>query len=234
MRCNSPEAALARGLDDSRTAWKEVAKSALRCLPEKLIAWRSRAHSAVALTFDDGPDEYTPGILDVLKRFDARATFFLVGQRIAGNETVVRRILQEGHEIGNHSFSHPDFDGLSIRDAIDEVDRTQSVLEKTTGRRCKWFRPPKGKLCAASLASAWSKGLSIAMWSIDVKDFRAHHPQDIVAKLDATRIACGDIVLYHGNNEAAFAALPQVIEHAVAAKGPLVPVSALIGGARRA
>jgi peptidoglycan/xylan/chitin deacetylase (PgdA/CDA1 family) len=208
--------------------WKEALKSQLRRLPQRIMLWRSSRTDAIALTFDDGPDEYTPRILDVLKKHNARATFFLVGRRAAADEETVRRILDEGHEIGNHSYSHPDFETLSVQQAAREIDRTQSVLERIQERPCRLFRPPKGKLCVSALLAAWWRRLTVVLWSVDLKDFRAQRPEDILTTFRRTPVRPGDVILYHGNNKAAFDALsPLLAEITERSNARLVPVSEL-------
>jgi peptidoglycan/xylan/chitin deacetylase (PgdA/CDA1 family) len=97
----------------------------------------------VALTFDDGPSEWTEPILDLLAAHDARATFFVIGSRLAGHDDVVRRIVAEGHEVGNHTWSHPrlarDCDETQI---ADELERTSAAVEEITGSRVRLFRCP--------------------------------------------------------------------------------------------
>jgi glycosyltransferase involved in cell wall biosynthesis/peptidoglycan/xylan/chitin deacetylase (PgdA/CDA1 family) len=212
-------------------AWKRALKHALHHLPARWILWRGRPGSPdVALTFDDGPDaNSTPRILDLLRSYNVRATFFLVGQKIAAERALVRRILEEGHEIGNHSFSHPDFRSLTCREAMREIERTEAVLRRVTGLGSHLFRPPKGKLTLGSLAAAWRKGMTVVMWSADLKDFRARTSEEIIEALHANPIRPGDIVLYHGINSAALEALPLVLEQALRASRKAVPVSQ-VGG----
>src|SRR6185437_6636939 len=96
----------------------------------------------IALTFDDGPSEWTPLILDLFKAHGARATFFVLGASTDGREDIVRRAAAEGHEIGNHTFSHPDPEQLADDVLRDELERAGSLLESLVGRRPMHFRPP--------------------------------------------------------------------------------------------
>ena len=212
-------------------SWKRSLKRALHLLPGRWILWSGRPAAAnIALTFDDGPDAVaTPRILDLLKFYNARATFFLVGEKAAAERALVRRILDEGHEIGNHSFSHPDFGALTCREAMREIERTEAVLTRVAGRRSRLFRPPKGKLSLGSLAAAWRKGMTVVMWSVDLKDFRAKAPGEIATALRLNPIRSGDIVLYHGTNGAALEALPLVLEQALNGSRKAVCVSQ-VGG----
>ena len=99
----------------------------------------------MALTFDDGPSPaWTPRLLEGLSRRGARATFFLVGSQIEGREDLVRRIRQEGHQIGNHSFGHGDLTDLSAAQALADLDKCSRALERVLGPGSYWLRPPYG------------------------------------------------------------------------------------------
>lgn len=99
----------------------------------------------MALTFDDGPSpSNTPRLLEGLARRGVRATFFLVGSRIEGREDLVRRIRQEGHQIGNHSFGHGDLTDLSAAQALADLDKCSRALEQVLGPGSYWLRPPYG------------------------------------------------------------------------------------------
>ncbi|HEX8984156.1 MAG TPA: glycosyltransferase [Bryobacteraceae bacterium] len=223
-----------RGLycrEPQTTLWKRAARRVLRLLPSRWILWRGKpALRQVALTFDDGPDAVaTPRILDLLKRHGAHATFFLVGQKAAAHRGLVTRILDEGHEIGNHSYSHPEFEALTCCEAMREIERTEAVLKRVAGRRSRLFRPPKGKLSLGSLAAAWRKGMTVVMWSVDLKDFRAQSSGEIAESLRQNPIQPGDIVLYHGISGPALEALPLVLAQALTGRCQAVPVSQ-VGG----
>jgi glycosyltransferase involved in cell wall biosynthesis len=211
--------------------WKRVVKTGLlRALPKHLILWHGRSdRPEIALTFDDGPDPiYTPQILDLLQQYGARATFFLLGAQVQKEPKLVERMLREGHEIGNHSFTHAAFDCLSWQEALREITETQEVLETIQGRPCRLFRPPGGKLCLSSLLGAWLKCMTIAMWSVDLKDCLANRAEEIAAAVATRPIRPGDIVLYHGDSPAALAALPAVLEAALRNGYKAVPVSQML------
>jgi glycosyltransferase involved in cell wall biosynthesis len=210
--------------------WKRVVKSLLRLLPKRLMLWHGRSdRPEIALTFDDGPDPiYTPQILDLLQQYGARATFFLLGVQMQKEPKLVERMLREGHEIGNHSFTHPAFDHLSWQAARREIAQTQEVIKDMQGRPCRLFRPPGGKLCLSSVFGAWLKGMTIAMWSVDLKDCLAQRTEDIAAALAMQPIRPGDIVLYHGDSPVALAALPAVLEAALRDGYKAVPLSQML------
>jgi glycosyltransferase involved in cell wall biosynthesis len=212
-------------------SWRDAAKRATHLLPSRLLCWRgSGADHSAAVTFDDGPDPvYTPRVLDILRRYGVSATFFLLGERAARYPDLVKRILDDGHELGNHSFTHPFFERLSLADACAEVDRTQEVLEKLQNRPCRLFRPPRGKLCLASLTAAWRRNLTVVMWSIDLKDFASNDAEQIRRAAALKPARDGDIVLYHGLSDASVAGLPSVLELAAETGNRLLPVSRVAG-----
>jgi glycosyltransferase involved in cell wall biosynthesis/peptidoglycan/xylan/chitin deacetylase (PgdA/CDA1 family) len=197
-------------------------------LPRRLATWRgSGAGGRVAVTFDDGPIEsYTSRILDVLRAEGVKATFFLVGERVAAQPGLLQRIVTEGHEVANHSYSHPHFDRLGFRAALAELDRTAEILEVGPAP-ARFFRPPRGSLSLSSLAAAWHRKLTVVLWTVDLKDYKAVDAAEIVAMLRRRRISAGDIILYHGNSDAALDALPAVLSAVRASGLTCVPVSEL-------
>lgn len=170
-----------------------------------------------ALTFDDGPDPiYTPQILDVLRSRSTIATFFLVGNRAEENLDLVRQIIAEGHEIANHSYTHRELGHCSIRVACDEVRHAGDVLKPFQQSQRRFFRPPFGHVSVQCLIASWSQNCTVAMWSVDLKDYYARTTKEIVANLSVRPIVRGDILLYHGTNSAALSALPMVLDSAMA------------------
>jgi peptidoglycan/xylan/chitin deacetylase (PgdA/CDA1 family) len=194
-----------------------------------LIANGNSRRPQFALTFDDGPDPATTRvILATLRRYDVRATFFLVGNRAEQYPDLAKAICEEGHEIGSHSYSHPYFDRLSLAQAAREIAVAQTVLEDITGQACRLFRPPFGKLSIQSLLPAWLHKQSVVLWTVDLKDYRANEAAEIKIKATAQRLINGDIILYHGLNPASMEALPAVIQAAKGEGRTGVPVSCLV------
>ena len=126
----------------------------------------------VALTFDDGP---TPGvtdlILDELKRRKLHATFFMIGERIAAAPDLARRVLAEGHEIGNHTFTHPKLTTLSDAQVDAEIQKTQDIMGEVMNHRAAWFRPPFGEFRRNQAGIPGMKDLGIVLWSVDPADW---------------------------------------------------------------
>jgi nucleoside-diphosphate-sugar epimerase/peptidoglycan/xylan/chitin deacetylase (PgdA/CDA1 family) len=194
----------------------------------QLLVHGGRHTSQIALTIDDGPDPvHTPRILDILRDHAVRATFFVVGGAAEQYPGIVMRMKKEGHEIGSHSYSHPHFQRLSWLGAIREIRMTQWVLDRILGEECKLFRPPHGKLSLRSLIPAWAAGQQVVMWNVDLKDYRAS-TGEVESQLNRTSFSSGDIVLYHGINQAALTALPSVIKAAVDKRREAVTISHLI------
>jgi peptidoglycan/xylan/chitin deacetylase (PgdA/CDA1 family) len=148
----------------------------------------------VALTFDDGPDpEWTPALLDLLGRNNAKATFFTVGQSVEKYPDLVRQMAEAGHALGSHSWDHSAFPLLSRR----ERRRHLQACEAALGSYGKGlFRPPYGEQDLTSRFDAWSLGYEVVGWSVTSEDW--FEPEAaMIAQYLVTRIRCGDIVLLH-------------------------------------
>ena len=127
---------------------------------------RSAGPNEVALTFDDGPSvPFTGQVLDILRANHIKATFFLCGENAARYPALVRRIRAEGHEIGNHTYSHPYLYLMSEARIAGEIDRTQDVLQKISGRRPRLFRPPFGVRWFSLWPLLRERGLTMVLWS---------------------------------------------------------------------
>jgi peptidoglycan/xylan/chitin deacetylase (PgdA/CDA1 family) len=173
------------------------------------------AAPVVALTFDDGPHpEFTPKILDILKAKDVKATFFLVGREAERHPDLVRRIVAEGHIIGNHTWNHAHLQGLSEEQFSFEIDHTTEVLEAISGQDVVCTRPPYGDAKPDTVERLAAHGQASIVWSADSRDFDKPGPGPIVDhSLEGLRP--GSIVLLHdggGNRDQTIAALPQLID----------------------
>ena len=173
---------------------------------------------AVCLTFDDGPGESTPLILDTLKRLGVRATFFLVGENVERYPHLARRIAEEGHEIGNHSFSHPYFCWKMPGRILWEIRRAQEVIQAVTGRRPTLFRPPYGVRWVGLASILKRMSLTAVMWSVSSVDWRFPAPRIVQRVIGRTR--AGSIILLHdgvpikegGDRRATAEALEEIIQ----------------------
>jgi peptidoglycan/xylan/chitin deacetylase (PgdA/CDA1 family) len=153
---------------------------------------------SVSLTFDDGPHpEHTPRLLDALALHRIAATFFVVGRLARQYPAIVRRIISEGHALGNHTFSHPAPERISTRQLLDEVRRTSVLLADTLGRETSLFRPPYGRLSGTKLWSLWRAGQTVVLWNADPKDYACRTSDDVRDWFRARPLRCGDLVLLH-------------------------------------
>ncbi len=173
-----------------------------------LVRSGSRDHPVVALTFDDGPSEYTPAFLDVLREQDAPSTFFQVGRAMSGHEETMRRILAEGHEIGDHTMDHAEYPGLW------QIAGAAALIESATHFRPCLFRPPGGAVDAGVLATAGGLGMRTVTWDVDASDWQNPGASAIHTRvLGAVRP--GSIVVLHdggGPRGGTLAALPGIID----------------------
>jgi len=148
----------------------------------------------VALTFDDGPRSSTTGpLLDGLELREVPATFFLVGNRIPGNEDLVRRMAAEGHQIGIHTYDHVKLKGLSRQDFDLQVGKTRVLITQLVGEGNYWLRPPYGLIDRQ--AENWCGG-PIILWSVDPEDWKDNDIDRVVAAV-AEHVSDGDIILLH-------------------------------------
>jgi peptidoglycan/xylan/chitin deacetylase (PgdA/CDA1 family) len=181
----------------------------LGLLPDALVLTRgARDDNARYLTFDDGPDpEHTPGLLDLLAKHGAQASFFLVGEKIEEHPGLVERILAEGHMLGNHSYSHWSFGNMSYETKLSEITRTDALLQKFDGRTHHRMRPPHGYVSADLLWYFARNKRSLVYWSYDSLDYQDQSNDALVARLRDDPPKAGDIVLMHDDSDKAGAAL---------------------------
>ena len=162
----------------------------------------------VALTFDDGPSPQTTAtLLDGLKERGAHATFFLIGEQIAGNEDLVRRMKDEGHQVGGHSYTHIRLDSADAA-ALAEIQKTDETLRTILGDGDYWLRPPWG-FASDALKSAVS--VPLIYWTIDTMDWSVRN-RDLVAHHIIENAKSGDIVLLHDPYDTSVEAALQTID----------------------
>jgi polysaccharide deacetylase family sporulation protein PdaB len=153
----------------------------------------------IALTFDDGPDSLeTPEILDVLKKYNAKATFFVIGEQGHKHPDILLREVSEGHELANHSFSHSNFSRLSGIEIEHEIAKSDNEIFSITGQHTKLFRPPAGYYNDKIVQTAQQAGYTVILWTWyqDSKDWSKPGVQKIVHKV-VSNAHPGDIVLFH-------------------------------------
>lgn len=174
----------------------------------------------IALTFDDGPSPYTAQVLDILDRYQVKATFFVIGQNVERHPDLARRIVAEGHVIGNHTYSHPLWGAVETPGRMaHELDAAAAVIQETTGVTPTLFRPPHGWRSPWMISLAHRKGYQVVTWSISPDDWRQPPPEVIVRRV-VSRARPGAIILLHDGLETqqnppvqnTVEALPRIIE----------------------
>ena len=181
-------------------------------------------HPKIALTFDDGPHPvYTEELLDGLKKRKVRATFFLIGNNIEGNEEIVKRMAEEGHLIGSHTYNHVQLNKLSELKAKEEILKGCNKIYETTGVCPSFVRPPFGE---------WKKNLDFCVtmlpvfWNVDSLDWKLQNTEKIVKRV-VKDVKEGDIILMHDIYDATADAAVVLIPELTARGYQLVTVSEL-------
>lgn len=188
----------------------------------------SRASACIALTFDDGPDpQLTPRLLDLLASEGVRATFYLVGEAVVAAPAIAARIAAEGHEIGNHSWSHPLLPRLSTEGVAAELAAADAAIAAATGVWPATVRPPKGAYDDAVLHSA---GRPVILWSVATLDW-LHEDVDFAVSRATRRLGPGTIVLMHDVQPIVVAETAGIIAAARARGLGFSTVSELLAGA---
>ncbi len=166
----------------------------------------------IMFTFDDGPAENSLKILDILKKHNVKATFFVIGKNCEGNQDVLNRMIQEGHLIGNHSFSHENKLGWASTKTIEkEIEQTNDLLEKLTGKRPKYYRPPFG-ITNPNIARAIQRKEMVSVgWTIRSFDTVVKDTNQLIEKVSPRLNKKGHIVLLHDTCEQSVEALDAFI-----------------------
>lgn len=187
-----------------------------------------RDDKVVAISFDAswGADK-TIAILDILDQYNVKTTFFLVGGWVDKYPEMVKEIFRRGHEIGNHSDSHPHMSKLSEQQIRDELRIMSDKVENLTGVRPTLFRPPYGDYNNRVISVSRAEGYEAVQWSIDSLDWKDRGTQDII-KQCTYRVDNGDIVLFHNDSNDIVNALPTVIQHYQSLGFTIIPVSEIL------
>lgn len=183
----------------------------------------------IAISFDDGPTEnYTKEILSVLKAENVKATFFCIGNRIAGNEAILRQVHDEGHIIGNHSYSHHFwFDMYSSKKMQQDMEQMDTEMQRVTGLKPKLFRPPYG-VTNPNLAKAIKKGGYITIgWNMRSLDTIAKDEQQLLTKIN-TGIKPGAVFLFHDTCKITLNVLPEFIQEVKKRGYNIIPLDKLL------
>ena len=185
-------------------------------------------NKVIALTFDDGPGPYTAHLLDVLDQYGAKATFFLIGSKVSSQANVVRNIHARGHQLGNHSWSHPELPKLPVDQIAGEIDRTNDAIKQATGVTPAILRPPYGAVNGVVLEQLRLRGMSSILWSVDTRDW-ADRNSDIVCSRAVAGARPGAIILMHDIHQTSVGAVPCILSALKQQGYSFVTVQGLLG-----
>lgn len=173
------------------SAWSSFGKN------DSVYARVNTEEKVIALTFDDGPHPYlTPKILDMLKEYEVKATFFVIGKNAELYPKVLKRISDEGHEIGNHTYSHL-AESTGNNDKLkSEIEKTEEIIYKITGQNNFLFRPPTGYCSKSAVNMVKDMNYKTIVWDIDTRDWAHTKKEDMLANVKKFA-ACGSIILMH-------------------------------------
>ena len=186
---------------------------------------KKRTRKAVALTFDDGPSpKTTPVALDLLKKYNAKGTFFMVGHAVEGNEDIIKRVIAEGHQIGNHSWDHPVLTKISLEKAKSQINDTTAALKKASGLDVHIMRPPYGAINETIQAVV---DQSFILWDVDTLDWKNRNTASIMKEVKKAQP--GSIILMHDVHQTTIDALPLILQYLTEQGFEMVTIEELMG-----
>jgi len=185
-------------------------------------------NKVIALTFDDGPGPHTAHLLDILDQYGAKATFFLIGSKVSSQANVVRSIHARGHQLGNHSWSHPELPKLPVDQIAGEIDRTNDAIKQATGVTPAILRPPYGAVNGVVLEQLRLRGMSSILWSVDTRDW-ADRNSDIVCSRAVAGARPGAVILMHDIHQTSVGAVPCILSALKQQGYSFVTVQGLLG-----
>ncbi|WP_456406386.1 polysaccharide deacetylase family protein [Thiolapillus sp.] len=167
----------------------------------------------LALSFDDGPHpEHSSGILDALGEAGVHATFFVVGEEAEKYPHLVRRMLDEGHQVANHTHIHYGLQNSTSKEYVADVEYCQALLENICGQKLeRSFRPPYGSIPPAVFMRLVSQGYRMVLWSVDSDDSRLENAADLVRSISRKELIAGDVLLLHEDYAHTLEALPDIL-----------------------
>ena len=195
----------------------------------KIICKAKTDKKEIAISFDDGPAvNYTPEILQVLKNEKVKATFFCIGNRIAGNESILQQMNSEGHVIGNHSYSHHFwFDMYSAKKMQDDLKQMDEEMERVTGLKPKLFRPPYGVTNPNLKKAIFKGGYTPVGWSVRSMDTVIKDENKLLSKINAG-IKPGAVFLFHDTSKATLQILPEFLREVKKRGYNIIPLDKLL------
>lgn len=162
---------------------------------------------SIALTFDDGPSKYTNDIIELLKRHDARATFFVIGNKVKLYQKTIQKMTSYGNEIGNHSYNHKWLTKVTDDELVNQINKTQNIIQEITGKSPTLFRPTYGSI---NQHLRDKMKLEIVMWTVDTSDWKTTNSK-LIAKRALNSIKEDDIILMHDTHKQTYEALKIMI-----------------------
>lgn len=183
----------------------------IKAAPTEPAVSRSCAgERCIAITFDDGPGDYTRKLLGILGTHDVKATFFVVGEQVHNNKALTKRIVKAGHQIGNHTWNHPDLTTQTPEAIHKQLADTNAVIREATGVDPHLMRPPYGALNPTAIREIRGTGMASILWNIDTKDW-ADLDSTIVCNRAVASAKPGSIILMHDVHKTTVDAVPCVI-----------------------
>jgi peptidoglycan-N-acetylglucosamine deacetylase len=180
--------------------------------PHQFIVFRQKSSSAVALTFDDGPHPVnTRQLQEILKKEGVRATFFVSGNAAERYPELLKAIADNGHEIGNHSFSHRKIKEVGFDRYKEEIEKTGQLIKGYSGKETRLFRPPYGEITMGLIKFILNKGLKCIGWTVDSQDSYLKNREALVANFKQKTIRGGDIILLHEDYASTIEATQEII-----------------------
>lgn len=180
----------------------------------------------VALTFDDGPNpDTTPRVLELLAKYGAKATFFMLGSKVVANQELVKNVHDSGNEIGNHSWDHPNLTKLAPEQIQNQVQSTNDAIAKACGQKPIYLRPPYG---ATNEVVKKASAMNQMLWTVDTRDWDNHNTQAMMANIKS-QLQPGGVILMHDIHKTTVEALPTILEYLKKEGYKCVTVSQLMG-----
>ena len=179
-----------------------------------LLINKSKKSKKIYLTFDDGPDpEITVALIKLLKKHNVKATFFIIGELAEKHPELLHLMLDEGHKIANHTFTHPSFEKASLKKKINEVIKTNKLIEDITGQHCQMFRAPQGVWDIKLILKLFRLKITAIHWSRDSMDYLKEPAEKIINRFQEQPVQAGDILLFHDDNIICIDALKVLIPY---------------------
>ena len=177
----------------------------------RLFSSNNRVGKKVALTFDDVPNIYTLKILKILRSYRIKSTFFLVGYQVRRHPDVAKEIVHQGHELGNHSYSHRWNGGITVDNLIQDIQDAEKCIVEVTGRMPLYLRPPGGLIDENIKKACGLSGYGIVLWTVDSKDWFYPDSKQTILNNVLNHVKSGSIILFHSLSQTV-EVLPEVIE----------------------